>query len=52
MIPGLHQRLQQADRTAGVGGRLLEHGPSERLFDNPRTPELKRFLSRLLEWSM
>ena len=34
------------------GGRLLEHGPSERLFDNPRTPELKRFLSRLLEWSM
>ena len=34
------------------GGRLLEHGPSERLFDNPRTPELNRFLSRLLEWSM
>ena len=34
------------------GGRLLEHGPSERLFDNPRTPELQHFLSRLLEWSI
>ena len=34
------------------GGRLLEHGPSERLFDIPRTPELQHFLSRLLEWSI
>ena len=34
------------------GGRLLEYGPSERLFDNPRTPELQHFLSRLLEWSI
>ena len=33
-------------------GRLLEYGPSERIFDHPETPELQRFLSRLLEWSM
>lgn len=33
-------------------GRLLEYGPSERIFDRPETPELTRFLSRLLEWSM
>lgn len=32
------------------GGRLLEHGRSERIFDDPETPELKRFLDRLLEW--
>ena len=34
-------------------GRLLEYGESAaRLFDHPETPELTRFLSRLLEWSM
>lgn len=33
-------------------GRLLEYGPSDRLFDHPETPELARFLSRLLEWSL
>ncbi len=34
------------------GGRLLEAGPSRQLFDHPRTPELTRFLGRLLEWSL
>lgn len=33
------------------GGRLLEHGPSERTFDDPSTPELRRFLGRLLRWT-
>lgn len=33
-------------------GRLLEYGDAARLFDHPETPELTRFLSRLLEWSM
>ena len=32
------------------GGRLLEYGPSEKLFDEPATPELQRFLGRLLRW--
>ena len=32
-------------------GRLAEYGPSERIFEHPETPELQRFLSRLLEWS-
>jgi polar amino acid transport system ATP-binding protein len=31
-------------------GSLLEYGPSAQLFDKPKTPELQRFLSRLLEW--
>lgn len=31
-------------------GRLLEYGTSAQLFDNPQTPELQRFLSKLLEW--
>ena len=34
------------------GGRLLEYGPSETVFAHPETPELQRFLGRLLEWSM
>lgn len=34
------------------GGRLLEYGDAARVFDHPETPELTRFLSRLLEWSM
>ena len=33
-------------------GRLLEHGDAARIFDQPQTAELKRFLSRLLEWSI
>lgn len=33
-------------------GRLLEYGSSKNIFDNPQTPELRRFLSRLLEWSV
>lgn len=33
-------------------GRLMEYGPSTRIFDKPQTPELQRFLGRLLEWSM
>ena len=31
---------------------VLEYGDAARLFDHPETPELTRFLSRLLEWSM
>lgn len=34
------------------GGKLLEHGESARVFGDPQTPELRRFLSRLLEWSV
>lgn len=33
-------------------GKLLEHGESARVFGDPQTPELQRFLSRLLEWSV
>ncbi len=32
------------------GGRLLEYGPSEQVFEEPATPELQRFLGRLLRW--
>ena len=31
---------------------LTEFGESEALFQSPKTPELKRFLGRLLEWSV
>ena len=31
---------------------LEEFGPSEALFTAPQTPGLKRFLGRLLEWSV
>jgi polar amino acid transport system ATP-binding protein len=31
-------------------GSIWEYGPSEQLFQNPQTPELERFLSKLLEW--
>lgn len=34
------------------GGKLLEHGDSAQVFAHPQTPELQRFLSRLLEWSV
>lgn len=34
------------------GGRLLEYGESRSMFSEPATPELKRFLGRLLEWQM
>ena len=41
------------DRVAFLsGGRLLEHGDSERVFGNPESPELERFLSKLLEWQV
>lgn len=33
-------------------GRLLEHGPSAQVFAHPQTPELQRFLGKLLEWSV
>ncbi len=33
-------------------GQLLEYGPSEQVFSNPASPELQRFLGRLLEWSL
>jgi len=31
-------------------GTLMEYGPSLEIFERPKTPELQRFLSRLLEW--
>ncbi len=34
------------------GGRLMEYGPSEQVFTAPATPELRRFLGKLLEWSV
>lgn len=34
------------------GGRLAECGPSAEVFAHPRTPELRRFLGKLLEWSV
>jgi polar amino acid transport system ATP-binding protein len=33
-------------------GSLLEYGSSAQLFGSPQTPELQRFLSRLLEWHL
>jgi polar amino acid transport system ATP-binding protein len=32
-------------------GKILEHGPSRSLFDNPKSEELKAFLARILEWN-
>lgn len=34
------------------GGRLLERGESSKVFADPHTPELRRFLGKLLEWSV
>ena len=34
------------------GGRLLEYGASAQVFAHPQTPELARFLGKLLEWSV
>ncbi len=34
------------------GGSLLEAGESSQLFSNPQTPQLRQFLSRLLEWTV
>ena len=33
-------------------GTLMEYGSSERVFTAPETPELGRFLGKLLEWSV
>lgn len=33
------------------GGRILEYGTSAQVFDGPKTPELQRFLGKLLAWS-
>lgn len=33
-------------------GSLLEYGESERLFRDPRTLQLQRFLEKLLEWNV
>lgn len=35
-----------------AGGRLLEYGSSAEVFGRPRTPELQRFLGKLLDWSV
>ncbi len=34
------------------GGVLHEYGESAQVFNDPRTPELRRFISKLLEWSV
>lgn len=34
------------------GGKVLEYGTSDNLFKNPRSQELKLFLSNLLEWKV
>lgn len=31
-------------------GQVLEQGNSKNLFDSPKTPELKNFLNKILEW--
>lgn len=33
-------------------GKIIESGKSEDLFTNPKTEELKKFLSKLLEWKV
>ena len=33
-------------------GSLIEYGASEDIFKNPKSFELQRFLSKLLEWSL
>ena len=33
-------------------GRLIEYGVSEALFTAPKTEQLQRFLSKLLEWNV
>lgn len=33
-------------------GKLMEYGESSRLFSNPQTPQLQRFLGKLLEWNV
>ena len=33
-------------------GTLMEYGQSEQVFTAPETPELRRFLGKLLEWSV
>jgi len=39
------------DKTAFLSdGVLLEYAPSTQLFEAPSTPQLQRFLSKLLEW--
>jgi ABC-type polar amino acid transport system ATPase subunit len=38
-----------ADRIVFVdGGRIVEEGPPERIFDDPRTPRLREFLAQVL----
>ena len=32
-------------------GRIIEAGPSSQLFEAPKTPQLKQFLSKLLQWN-
>lgn len=34
------------------GGRFLEYGESNRVLSDPATPELSRFLGKLMEWSV
>ena len=34
------------------GGTILESGESRKVFTDPKTPELKEFLSKLLEWKV
>ncbi|WP_374058621.1 AAA family ATPase [Alkalibacter rhizosphaerae] len=34
-----------------AGGRLVEHGNSQELFEDPKTEELKKFLDKILGWN-
>lgn len=41
------------DRVAFLSeGHLMEYGESDEVFAHPETPQLKRFLGKLLEWSL
>jgi len=33
-------------------GKILEAGPSGEMFANPKTPQLRQFLSKLLQWNV
>lgn len=33
-----------------ANGKIIEHGKSDDIFLNPKTPELKNFLDKILEW--
>ncbi|MCR4600956.1 MAG: glutamine ABC transporter ATP-binding protein GlnQ, partial [Clostridia bacterium] len=45
--------LHSCDKVAFMNeGLIAEYGASEEVFRNPRTPELRAFLSKLLQWQV